>query len=305
MTNNRHAPEKVESKKLEIKDLYKGYGGRVILDNIDLSVASGELCTVVGPSGCGKSTLLRMILGQESADAGEVKLDGEAVSHPDTLRGIVYQKYSLFPNRTVLENVLLGKVFTREQWWNPMSRKKEHTEEAMSYLERVRLTDAAHKYPHELSGGMQQRAAIAQALIMKPPILLMDEPFGALDPDTRDDLQLFLLELWEQENLTIFFVTHDLVEACYLGSRLLVLSQYYTDDRGHDKHVNRGGRIVADHKLSSVTSSTEVKESAEFQKLIHSVRSEGFSPDQLQHVSDFNLSHPDSYQTLLNTEHKQ
>jgi len=305
MTNNKLNTGTVEPKKLEIKDLYKSYGGRVILDNIDLSVASGELCTVVGPSGCGKSTLLRMILGQEPADAGEVKLDGQAVSHPDTQRGIVYQKYSLFPNRTVLDNVLLGKVFTREQWWNPFSRKKEHTEEAMSYLERVRLTDAAHKYPHELSGGMQQRAAIAQALIMKPPILLMDEPFGALDPDTRDDLQLFLLELWEQEKLTIFFVTHDLVEACYLGSRLLVLSQYYTDDRGHEEHVNRGGRIVADHKLSTVTSSTEVKESAEFQALIHSVRNEGFNPDQLQHVSDFNLSHPDAYQTLLKTEHKR
>ena len=294
----------MEPKKLEIKDLYKGYDGRIILDNIDLSVASGELCTVVGPSGCGKSTLLRMILGQEAADAGEVKIDGEAVGHPDTQRGIVYQKYSLFPNRTVLDNVLLGKVFTKEQWWNPLSRKKEHTEEAMGYLERVRLADAAHKYPHELSGGMQQRAAIAQALIMKPPILLMDEPFGALDPDTRDDLQLFLLELWEQEKQTIFFVTHDLVEACFLGSRLLVLSQYYTDDRGHKDSANRGGRIVADHKLSSASSSTEVKECAEFQKLIHSVRNEGFNPEVLQHVAEFNLKYPDSYQTLLETEHK-
>ncbi len=117
---------------------------------------------------------------------------------------------------------------------------------AMNYLERVRLTDAINKYPHELSGGMQQRVAIAQALIMKPPALLMDEPFGALDPETREDLQLFLLDLWETEKLTIFFITHDLEEACFVGSRMFVLSQYYSDDRGDHHEVNRGGKIVAD-----------------------------------------------------------
>lgn len=289
--------------KLHIEDLYKSYDGRVILDNIDLSVREGELCTVVGPSGCGKSTLLRMILGQESPDGGKVEIDSQPVGHPDTNRGIVYQKYSLFPNRTVLDNVLMGKLFTDGQWWNPVFKKQAHIDEAMSYLERVRLADSAHKYPHELSGGMQQRAAIAQALIMKPPILLMDEPFGALDPDTRDDLQIFLLELWELEKLTVFFVTHDLIEASFLGSRLLVLSQYYTDDRGEGQRVNRGGRIVADHALTKMASSMEVKESTEFQQLIHSIREEGFDPGIRQHVSTFSLKHPDSYQTLLREEH--
>ncbi len=290
--------------KLHIEDVYKSYDGRVILDNVDLSVSSGELCAVVGPSGCGKSTLLRLILGQESPDQGKISIDGNPVGVPNTQRGIVYQKYSLFPNRTVLENVLLGKLFSEGQWWNPFYKNRNHTEEAMSYLERVRLTHAADKYPHELSGGMQQRAAIAQALIMKPPILLMDEPFGALDPDTRDELQVFLLELWERENLTIFFVTHDLIEACFLGSRLLVLSQYYTDDRGNGDQVNRGGRIVADHALPPMATSMAVKESENFQQLIKTVRQQGFDPSTLQHVSDFNLEHPDSYQTLLPEEHQ-
>lgn len=289
--------------KLHIEDLYKSYDGRMILDNIDLSVSEGELCTVVGPSGCGKSTLLRMILGQESPDKGIITLDGHPVSHPNVERGIVYQKYSLFPNRTVLENVLMGKLFTEGTWFNPFYKNQNHIDEAMSYLERVRLTQAANKYPHELSGGMQQRAAIAQALIMKPPVLLMDEPFGALDPDTREELQVFLLELWESEKLTIFFVTHDLIEACYLGSRLLVLSQYYTDDRGDGVLVNRGGRLVADHHLPAASSSVEVKNDPNFIQLINSVRAEGFNPEVRQHVAEFNLKHPDSYQTLLEEEH--
>lgn len=288
--------------KLHIEDLYKSYDGRVILDNIDLSVSEGELCTVVGPSGCGKSTLLRMVLGQELPDSGVIEIDGHRPDHPNTERGIVYQKYSLFPNRTVLENVVLGKTFTEGSWWNPFYKNQSHIDEAMSYLERVRLTDAAFKFPHELSGGMQQRAAIAQALIMKPPILLMDEPFGALDPDTREELQVFLLELKDSEQLTVFFVTHDLAEACYIGTRLLVLSQYYTDSRGDGEGVNRGGRIVADHHLDPTSSSSEVKESKAFLDLIRAVREEGFNPQVLQHVTEFNLQHEDSYQTLLDSE---
>ncbi len=291
--------------KLHIEDLYKSYDGRMILDNIDLSVSEGELCTVVGPSGCGKSTLLKMILGQEQPDSGILKLNDKIITQPTVDRGIVYQKYSLFPNRTVLDNVLMGKVFTEGVWWNPFYKNQAHIDEAMDYLERVRLADSAHKYPHELSGGMQQRAAIAQALIMKPPVLLMDEPFGALDPDTREELQVFLLEMWESENLTVFFVTHDLVEACYLGSRLLVLSQYYTDDRGEDSVVNRGGKLVADHKLDPVSSSMEAKQSNEFRELIRSVRAEGFDPNVRQHVAEFNLKHPDSYQTLIAKEHNK
>lgn len=292
----------MEVSKLHIEDVYKSYDGKVILDNIDLTVRKGEFCSVVGPSGCGKSTLLRLILGQEVADQGLIQIDGQEVGVPDTQRGIVFQKYSLFPNRTVLENVLMGKLFTKGKWWNPFYRSQDDIDEAMEYLRRVRLEAAADKYPHELSGGMQQRAAIAQALIMKPPVLLMDEPFGALDPDTRDELQVFLLELWERENLTIFFVTHDLTEACFLGSRLLVLSQYYTDNRG-EHAPGRGGRIVADYPLPKVANSMVVKDDPEFQQLINEIRESGFDPRVRQHVSQFNLKHSDSFQTLLPEEH--
>ncbi len=291
-----------ENKKLHLEDIYKSYDGNVILDDIDLSVSSGELCTLVGPSGCGKSTLLRLILGQELPDKGTIRIDGERVGPPDSHRGIVYQKYSLFPNRTVLENVILGKIYHEGCWWNPFAKTNTFKDEAMAYLERVRLVDAANKYPHELSGGMQQRVAIAQALIMKPPILLMDEPFGALDPDTRDELQMFLLELWEEQKLTIFFVTHDLIEACYLGSRLLVLSQYYTDGRGD--HAARGGKIVADHALASAPSAMSIKDDPSFQSLIRDVRNEGFDPKLRQHVNEFNLRHPDSFRTVTAEESK-
>lgn len=291
--------EKIEAPKLHIEDIYKSYDGKVVLDDIDLRVSVGELVTVVGPSGCGKSTLLKLILGQELPDkgTGKILIDGKPVGRPDTGRGIVFQKYGLFPHLTVLDNVLMGKTLTEGQWWNPLYKNAAHKEEAMAYLARVRLTDAAYKYPHELSGGMQQRAAIAQAMIMKPPILLMDEPFGALDPDTRTDVQLYLLELWEQFNLTVFFVTHDMTEACFLGSRLLVLSQYYTDDRGNAPGVSRGGKIVGDYELPKVANSTEVLSSPHFTELLDKIRNDGFDPSCRQHVQEFNLKHRDSFQT--------
>jgi NitT/TauT family transport system ATP-binding protein len=295
-----------EVKKLKIVDVYKSYGAKVVLDNIDLTVSAGEFCTLVGPSGCGKSTLLRLILGQETVDQGNIEIEGEEVGFPDTHRGIVFQRYSLFPHLTVLQNVLLGKHLSKQRWFLPWKTGKSDREEAMSYLERLRLASEFDKYPHELSGGMQQRVAIAQALIMKPPILLMDEPFGALDPDTREESQIFLLELWTSEKLTIFFVTHDLQEACFLGSRMLVLSQYYTDDRGEDSvSAGRGGRIVMDYLMPQSATSTDVKTNPVFQDLIESVRVEGFDPQVRQHVRNFNLKHPDSFQTLLSTECKQ
>ncbi|MGR9044505.1 MAG: ABC transporter ATP-binding protein [Gammaproteobacteria bacterium] len=293
-----------KTKKIYLEDIEKQYGTKRVLDNIDLTVSVGELCALVGPSGCGKSTLLRLILGQEEPTSGQIYIEGRPVRFPDPSRGIVFQKYSLFPHLTVLDNVLLGKRLTHGRWWLPWPSRREWRDEALSYLERVRLGDAVDKYPHELSGGMQQRVAIAQALIMKPPALLMDEPFGALDPDTREDLQLFLLDLWETEKLTVFFITHDLEEACFLGTRLLVLSQYYTDDRGDGVHVNRGGRIVADYRLEQVGNSTKVKQNANFKDFIAMVRKEGFDPTIRQHVRDFNLQHPDSFQTLTAEENK-
>lgn len=288
---------------LHVEDVCKAYGPKVVLENIDLNVRQGELCTVVGPSGCGKSTLLRLILGQERPTSGKILIDGQPVGMPSPERGVVYQKYSLFPHLSVLENVVLGKKLSAS-FLERFKLRTHFVEEAKFYLDKMRLWDHRHKYPHELSGGMQQRVALAQALIMKPEILLMDEPFGALDPGTREHMQVFLLELWEDFGMTVFFVTHDLEEAVFLGTRILVLSQFYSDDRG-PSFANRGARIVADYPLARSASSTVVKEQAEFGKLIQDIRREGFDPDYLQHVTSFNLRHSDSFQTLTPEEYDE
>lgn len=291
---------------LHIEDLYKSYGPNVILDNIDLSVSKGAFVTVVGPSGCGKSTLLRLILGQEAPTAGDILVDQTPVGTANVDRGIVYQKYSLFPNKTVLENVLLGKRLGKNtKTWG--ANKEALIDEAMHFLTSVNLDNHANKYPHELSGGMQQRVAVMQALIMRPKILMMDEPFGALDPGTREDIQLFLLEQWKKHDMTIFFVTHDLEEAVFLGSRLIVVSQYYHDDRGYPvKDPRHGSKIVADHDIShdndDIQGSVIEKTTAEFGQLIEEVRHEGFNPNNLQHVTEFSLKHRNSFQNLTKDE---
>ena len=286
---------------LHIEDVYKSYGPKLVLENVDLTTSPGTFCSVVGPSGCGKSTLFRLVLGEEMPTQGLVHIEGERVTGPGTDRGIVYQRYSLYPNLTVLDNVALGRNLRTPlaQRWR---ERKSIRDEAMTYLERVHLAGHAAKYPHELSGGMQQRVAIAQALIMQPRLLMMDEPFGALDPETRESMQLFILELWEEYHMTIFFVTHDMEEAVYLGNRVLVLSQHYTDDRGHVPNVQRGSRIVADYELPSAVHSTKVKTSPAFLELMQEIRRVGFSPDELRHVSEFNLRHPDSFRTLTHEE---
>jgi NitT/TauT family transport system ATP-binding protein len=285
---------------LRIEDLYKSYGQRLILDNVDLVVRKGEFCNVVGPSGCGKSTLLRQVLGEERPDAGRITIEGREVGHPDTQRGIVFQRYSLFPHLSALDNVMTGPLLGLP-WRQRGARRQAVREEAMRYLDRMRLAEHAEKYPHELSGGMQQRVAIAQSLVMKPAILMMDEPFGALDPDTREQMQVLLLELWEAEHMTIFFVTHDLEEAVFLGTRVVVLSQYYTDDR--TSPVRRGAKIVSDCQLPRAVNSTHVKHSPEFTSLVERLR-EGFDPEARKHVAEFNLTHPDSFRTLTSEEHR-
>ena len=172
----------------------------------------------------------------------------------------------------------------------------------MALLARARIAEHAHKYPHELSGGMQQRVAIAQTLIKRPRIMLMDEPFGALDAGVREDMQVLLLELWEEYGMTVFFVTHDLEEAVYLGTRVLVLSQYYTDDRGPQAGAARGAKIVADHALPRRAMPTIAKGMPEFRQLVAQVRKEGFNPEYLRHAREFDLRHPDAFQSLTPEE---
>jgi NitT/TauT family transport system ATP-binding protein len=287
---------------LYLENVYKSYGPKMVLDDIDLSVSGREFCTVVGPSGCGKSTLLRLILGQEFPTSGKIHFHGEPLGFSDTRRGIVYQRYSLFPHLNVLENVMLGKVLGLG-FFRPRSKLKAFREEAMEFLARCGMEGHTEKYPHQLSGGMRQRVAIAQALIMRPGILLMDEPFGALDPGTRESMQLFILEIWEKSAMTVFFVTHDLEEAVFLGTRIMVLSQYYYDGRGADSP--RGARIVGDYKLKDVAPSTNYKASTDFGQLIARIRQEGFSPEYRRHVTEFNLTHPDSFQTLTEIERRK
>jgi NitT/TauT family transport system ATP-binding protein len=191
-------------------------GPVMALDRVSFRAHRRELLCVVGPSGCGKSTLGRILAGLDEPTAGEVLLDGAPVRGPGRDRGMVFQGYTLFPWRTVLSNVMFGLEMTGRS-------RSSAEQEAMPWVEMVGLGPFAHAYPYQLSGGMKQRVAIARALANRPRILIMDEPFGALDAQTRAQMQTYLLQIWKQVDVTIVFVTHDLEEAVYLGDRVIVM----------------------------------------------------------------------------------
>ena len=219
---------------LQAKNLWKKYGDNVVLERMNVNVNAGEFITMVGTSGCGKSTFLKMLLGMESPSSGELLLDNKPIrSEPDQSRGIVFQQYSVFPHLTVLQNVMIAREFEYSSLFGKLfgSRKRKVVEEAKALLESVGLSHAINRYPHELSGGMKQRLAIAQALIRQPRILLLDEPFGALDPGIRADMHQLILKLWQEHNLTVFMVTHDLSEGFYLGTRLWVFDKLRRDNQ--------------------------------------------------------------------------
>lgn len=220
---------------IEFRHVEKSYGDNLVLENINCKVKRGDFITMVGTSGCGKSTFLNMLLGTVSHTKGEVLMDNEEIiSEPSPDRGIVFQKYSVFPHLSVRENVAIAKEFEASKFLGKLfgKKKKSALDEADKWLEAVGLLDAKNKYPHELSGGMRQRLAIAQALIKHPKVLLLDEPFGALDPGIRKDMHKLILDLWKKYQLTIFMVTHDLNEGFYLGTRLWVF-----DKTRHDPHA--------------------------------------------------------------------
>lgn len=221
---------------IEIRNVHVTYpvhGGapKKVLAGIDLEIRSGEFIAVVGQTGCGKSTLLRLILGQELPTEGNIRIEGRVIDHPDRNRGYVPQKYSLFPDKTVLENIVFGlelEEFGLFNRWTPryFRRRKEFEAEAYEYLRAMGLQESdGRKYPDQLSGGMQQRVAIAQALIMKPRILLMDEAFSALDPATRREMQRLIRKVWKEFGTTILFVTHNTAEAVFLGTRVIALAK--------------------------------------------------------------------------------
>lgn len=224
---------------LETRNLWKLYGNNTVLENINVSVKAGEFITMVGASGCGKSTFLKMLLGMESPSRGELLLDDQPIpDEPDQSRGIVFQQYSVFPHLTVLENVVIAREFERSPILGKLfgGARRRLNEEAHQLLHTVGLSSAARQYPHELSGGMRQRLAIAQALIRRPRILLLDEPFGALDPGIRADMHHLVRRLWRDHDLTIFMVTHDLKEGFSLGTRLWVFDKLRNDPQAPDAY---------------------------------------------------------------------
>jgi len=217
---------------IECRHLWKSFGDTVVLENLNLTVAEGEFVTMVGASGCGKTTFLRMLLGVEQPTAGQLELGGEPLpGEPRSDRGIVFQRYSVFPHLTVLGNALLPMEFQQAPLSGRLfgAQRRRAKERAMAMLERVGLVGSAHQYPAALSGGMQQRLSIAQSLVKQPRILLLDEPFGALDPGIRNDMQELTLDLWQREKLTVFMVTHDIEEGFKVGTRLLVFDKLRQD----------------------------------------------------------------------------
>jgi NitT/TauT family transport system ATP-binding protein len=244
--------------------------------------------------------VLRLILGSQFPTRGQVLVDGQRVTGVSRDRGVVFQRYSLFPHLTVLENIAYGPLLERTSMlqrvlYSPAYRRtrRQSLEKAQQYLGRIGLHPwDGEKYPYELSGGMQQRVAIAQALMMQPKILMMDEPFGALDHNTRLAMQLLILEQWENYRMTIIFVTHDLEEACYVGTRVIGLSQYWSDDEGKP---GVGAAIVTDLPTpGGHPKPTAIRATAEFNALLEQVRHEALDPANRQRLRQFNLIHQDA-----------
>ena len=220
-----------------VKRLWKEFGAQVVLENINLHIGDHEFVTIVGASGGGKTTFLRMLLGVEVPSRGEFLIDGQPLpSEPGPDRGIVFQRYSLFPHLTVIDNLLLGLELRGAPLLGRLfgARRRRAMERADQLLEAVGLQGATDKFPGQLSGGMQQRLSIAQSVICEPKILLLDEPFGALDPGITADMHTLILKLWNMHKMTVFMVTHDLRESFELGTRLLVFDKVRVDPQAPD-----------------------------------------------------------------------
>ncbi len=217
---------------VSVQGVWKEFGPQVVLENLRFEVGPREFVTIVGPSGCGKTTFLRMLLGGEQPTRGGILIDGRPIrAEPGPDRGIVFQRYSLFPHLTALDNLMLGLEMRRAPWLGRLfgARRAAARRQALELLETVGLAQARDRYPAQLSGGMQQRLSIAQSVICEPKILLLDEPFGALDPGLTADMHKLVLELWQANDMIIFMISHDLSESFSLGTRLMTF-----DKRRHD-----------------------------------------------------------------------
>lgn len=260
---------------LKIRGVSQWFGKNRVLHDVNLDIVQGQFVAMVGSSGCGKSTLLRAILGTVPAKEGTVETDGKLVVGPNRHVGIVYQKYGLYKFLTATENVAFGPKLDQTQlwhrlfmpwYWRPLRRR--HLEESKQLLTKFGLGHALDLYPGELSGGMQQRVALAQALINRPKLLLLDEPFGALDEATREDLQLMLLNLY-QENIaaikrgddppwTVIIITHELNEAFYVSDRVIGLSRNWYEHLKPGQTVKINGQEIGGRVRGEVCGATKV-----------------------------------------------
>ena len=223
------------------------------LVDIDLDIRSREFVSVVGPSGCGKSTLLKLVAGLENASSGSLRINGRALKGPPDRLGVVFQRDVLLDWRTILDNVLLSIEFVRK----PTAAERER---AIALLARFGLTGFEHRFPFELSGGMRQRASICRALLADPDLLLMDEPFGALDAMTRDDLNVELAQIWQDTQKTLLFITHSIAEAVFLSDRVVMMSK-------------APGRIVEAIKIDLPRPRRlAVRDTADFGAYVHRIR---------------------------------
>jgi len=223
---------------IRVEDVRVEYESKKVLGGVAMEIGAGEFVSLVGQTGCGKSTLLRLILAEEAPSSGRVLVEGVPRRQPDRHSGYVPQKYSLFPDKTVLDNITFGLEVSRFGLLAPFQpgywkARKEFRTQAFEYVRTVGLHESdAGKYPHQLSGGMQQRVAIAQALIMQPKILLMDEAFSALDPGTRSGMQRLIKKIWRETATTILFVTHNTREAISLSTRIIALAKSHVEGQG-------------------------------------------------------------------------
>jgi len=284
---------------LHCRSISHWFGAKRVLHEVEVQVPRGQFLSLVGPSGCGKSTLLRGIVGTHLPCKGEVLIwrgaatSGQLVVGPGRDRGIVYQHYSLYPFLTAVQNVAVGLMLDQTslpfrffQWPKWRRLRKQHLAEATDMLNKVKLGDALHLYPHEMSGGMRQRVALAQALIMKPEIILLDEPFGALDEATREDLQKLLLSLHaENKNVaqqgtrpayTVIIVTHELNEALLVGDRVVGLSQYW--NWSAENHAKCPGATIVYDKPSPISKPENARELQEFVSQREEIRGVVFDP---------------------------
>jgi len=258
---------------VEVNDVAVSYDSFPVLQHVNLEVVEGAFVTIVGASGCGKSTFLRLLLSQEEPTAGSIRIAGVHLPpRPTPDRGIVFQRYSVFPHLTVTDNLILPLEFEHSAAFGRVfgSARQKLRDEVEAILHRIGLADARDRYPAQLSGGMQQRLAIAQALLKRPRLLLLDEPFGALDPGIRRDMHDLLLGLWQETGMTIFMVTHDIAEAFKLGSRLIVFDKMRHDPSNsaaigatitYDLPLKRPSTVADDFARASVSAATTLDES--------------------------------------------